>query len=278
MERLKKPTATRASNVYQKVHKEMDKHRERGMQNNKSYDYIKGEYGEVNEQVNIAETDEAMLLKAEIVEHVLNRTKINVNAINEAGWTAMDIYFFVQNRQHSEELDARIEKLLRAAGARRQRQMLEFTRSPKQKKLMQTLMLAASLFATMAFQVGVNPPGGVWQEDTKEHQAGKAILAYKYPISYSCFMYFNTVGFLLCLALFLWLLMATGQRPRRALGWILPVMSLLAIMTTAFAYTYSIIVVSPKQTMAVTKTILVSMIAWAFVMLPFAIAIVCVCL
>ncbi|KAI8570216.1 hypothetical protein RHMOL_Rhmol01G0016700 [Rhododendron molle] len=209
-----------------------------------------------------------------IVKHVLNCTTINVNAINKAGCTAMDIYFFVQNRQHREDLDVCIKKLLCAAGAKRQRQLLEFTWSPRLKKLMQTLMVVASLFATMAFQVGVNPPGGVWQEDTKEHLAGKAILAYKYPISYSCFMYFNTVGFLLCLALILWLLMAAGQRPRRALGWILPVMSLLAIMTTAFAYTYSIIVVSPKQTMAVTKTILVSVIVWAFVMLPFAVAIV----
>ncbi|KAI8570219.1 hypothetical protein RHMOL_Rhmol01G0017000 [Rhododendron molle] len=190
----------------------------------------------------------------------------------------MNIYFFVQNRQHSEELDVPIKNLLCEFGAKRKRQiLLEFTRSPRQKKLMQTLMVVASLFAAIAFQVGVNPPSSVWQEDIEKHQAGIAILAYKYSISYSCFMYFNTVGFLLCLALILWLLMATGQRPRRALGWILPVMSLWAIMTTAFTYTYFITVVSPKQTMAVrpvTKTILVSVIVWAFLMLTFAVAIV----
>lgn len=209
----------------------------------------------------------------QIVKHVLKNTEINVNAFNEAGWTAMDINFFVQSR-HEEEVDPCIQNLLGAAGAKRRTHMLVLTPSPRAKKLMPTLMVVSSLFATMAFQVGVNPPGGVWQEDSEEHLAGKAILAYKFRKSYSCFMYFNTVGFLLCLALILWLLMATGHRPRRALGWILPVMSLLAIMTTAFTYTYSIIVVSPKQTMAVTKTILVSVIVWAFVMLPFAVAIV----
>ncbi|KAG5563867.1 hypothetical protein RHGRI_000160 [Rhododendron griersonianum] len=181
--------------------------------------------------------------RAEIVKHVLYSTEINVNAFNEAGWTAMDINFFVQSR-HEEEVDPCIQNLLGAAGAKRRTHMLVLTPSPRAKKLMPTLMVVSSLLATMAFQVGVNPPGGVWQEgcfwqdDSKEHIAGKAILAYKYPKSYSCFIYFNTVGFLLSLTLILSLHVLSAPNRKRPGGWVLLVMSLLTIMTTAFAYIF----------------------------------------
>ncbi|KAG5563873.1 hypothetical protein RHGRI_000160 [Rhododendron griersonianum] len=214
----------------------------------------------------------------EIVEHVLNSTRIDMDAPNGAGWTAMDIYFFVRNRSYRHEVDVRIEKFLRTAGARRRREMLVFT-SQSQEKLMQTVMVVSSLFATMAFHVGVNPPGGVWQDNFKGHDnfkeriAGKAIIAYKYPKSYSCFMYFNTVGFLLSSSLILFLLMASVQlRPKRRRGWVILGLPVFTIMTTAFAYTYSVIVVSPKHMVAITDTILVSVIVWAFVMLLFAVA------
>ncbi|KAG5563879.1 hypothetical protein RHGRI_000160 [Rhododendron griersonianum] len=207
--------------------------------------------------------------RAEIVKHVLYSTEINVNAFNEAGWTAMDINFFVQSR-HEEEVDPCIQNLLGAAGAKRRTHMLVLTPSPRAKKLMPTLMVVSSLLATMAFQVGVNPPGGVWQEDSEEHLAGKAILAYKYRKSYSCFMCFNTVGFLLSLFLISLLIVSAVPAPRSRWGWILPITSVMTIMTTAFAYTYSVIVVSPKHMAAEIMIILVSVIVWAYLMLSFA--------
>ncbi|KAG5563875.1 hypothetical protein RHGRI_000160 [Rhododendron griersonianum] len=209
----------------------------------------------------------------EIVEHVLNSTRIDMDAPNGAGWTAMDIYFFVRNRSYRHEVDVRIEKFLRTAGARRRREMLVFT-SQSQEKLMQTVMVVSSLFATMAFHVGVNPPGGVWQDNFKGHIAGKAMLAYEYPNSYACFMFFNTVGFLLSLFLILSILATAVPVTRNPRGLLLPVISWLTIMTTAFTYTYSIVVVSPKHMMAVTNTILVSVIVWAFVMILLAVEVV----
>ncbi|XP_058202997.1 ankyrin repeat-containing protein BDA1-like [Rhododendron vialii] len=209
----------------------------------------------------------------QIVERVLKSTRIDVDAPNGAGWTAMDIYFFVRNRSHRHEVDVWIEKFLRRAGARRRREMLVFT-SQSQEKLMQTVMVVSSLFATMAFQVGVNPPGGVWQDNFKGHIAGKAMLADEYPNSYACFMFFNTVGFLLSLFLILSILATAVPVTRNPRGLLLPVISWLTIMTTAFAYTYSIIVVSPKHMMAVTNTILVSVIVWAFVMILLAVEVV----
>ncbi|XP_058213623.1 ankyrin repeat-containing protein BDA1-like [Rhododendron vialii] len=134
--------------------------------------------------------------RREIVEHLLNSTTIHVNEINEANRTAMDLFLSVQNRPHKDEVDVCIKKFLREAGAKGHKQMWVITPSHGWERVMQTLMVVATLFATMTFQVGVNPPGDVWQDDLKEHLAGEAILAYKYSKSYSCFVYFNTVGFL----------------------------------------------------------------------------------
>lgn len=45
-------------------------------------------------------------------------------------------------------------------------------------------MVVASLIATMAFQAGLNPPGGVWEETKLNnqgillHKAGEAVMAY----------------------------------------------------------------------------------------------------
>lgn len=47
----------------------------------------------------------------------------------------------------------------------------------------------------MAFQAAVSPPGGMWQEDTSSHSAGKAVMASTHPRLYKHFVRANSTAF-----------------------------------------------------------------------------------
>ncbi|GKV47720.1 hypothetical protein SLEP1_g54589 [Rubroshorea leprosula] len=55
------------------------------------------------------------------------------------------------------------------------------------------LLVVATLIAAVAFQSGVNPPGGVWQDDSNGHVPGRAIYASQIQ-AYYVFLISNTVA------------------------------------------------------------------------------------
>ncbi|KAL0311839.1 UNVERIFIED_CONTAM: hypothetical protein Sradi_5583200 [Sesamum radiatum] len=186
--------------------------------------------------------------QVETIKFLLSVPALEVNALNLNGMTAVDI--LIKSRR--DVRDSEIEDSLKLAGCfgttETNEDWLERKRS--------ALMVVASLIATMAFQVGVNPPSGVWQDDnlvdsqgnpvSDPHQAGYSVMAHNYPKGYPRFYMINTTAFIASLSIIL-LLMSGLPIRRRFFMWILMVITWLAITAIALAYTVSIMVLTPSD-------------------------------
>ncbi|XP_057475614.1 ankyrin repeat-containing protein BDA1-like [Actinidia eriantha] len=203
--------------------------------------------------------------KIEMVKCVLtNSAFIDVNGKNESGHTAMDILFLARSISGGQEdLDCDIEDVLQQARAMRSK---DLERHVSLENESNGLMVVASLIATIAFQAGVNPPGGTWQDDSNEHRAGDAIMAYKYPNAYPYFLHFNTIGFIISLSTILLLLHKLPSRTR-LLVWIRAVIAWLTVLAVTFTYAYSITVITPKKySHSPSHDIVVVIIVWVSLM------------
>ena len=71
-----------------------------------------------------------------------------------------------------------------------------FQYNPKRDKagdVRNILLIVATLIAAVTFQSGVNPPGGVWQDNDFGHEPGRAIYASRTE-DYYVFLFFNTLA------------------------------------------------------------------------------------
>ncbi|KVH87778.1 ankyrin repeat-containing protein BDA1-like [Cynara cardunculus var. scolymus] len=116
-------------------------------------------------------------------------------------------------------------------------------------KKQNTLMVVASFIATMAFQVGTNPPSGVWQEDKPDaippRHAGYAVMANNHPVLHHIFLISNTVGFLSTLSIILLLISGLRFLKHRGSTWIMMVIMWIATTSLSITYYVSITVTTP---------------------------------
>ncbi|KAH9624408.1 hypothetical protein KSS87_007776, partial [Heliosperma pusillum] len=111
----------------------------------------------------------------EVIVSLTSNIRMEINAINRNGLTAVDT--FIQSRKDINE--KAILEALRQAKTMTSNELLE-PQNQHQLRLdgqRNGLMVVASLIATMAFTIGVNPPGGAWQDNNDGHDAGTAIMA-----------------------------------------------------------------------------------------------------
>ncbi|XP_016484902.2 uncharacterized protein LOC107805383 [Nicotiana tabacum] len=217
----------------------------------------------------------------ETIKYLLKTNQIDVNAMDAYGNTTLDI--LAQSRR--DMIDLQIGDSLREAGGLRAKDIQNDIKIPNKSaatphslpastmpvylggnqaqnhpskgdwlsKKRETIMVVASLIATMAFQAGMNPPGGVWQEQGKldnkgipSHRAGEAVMAYNHPKSYRYFLRANTIAFVSSLSTIL-LLISGLPFKRRLFMWGLMVIMWLTVTTTALTYGISIYIVTPKK-------------------------------
>lgn len=118
-----------------------------------------------------------------------------------------------------------------------------------------TLMVMATVIATMTFQAGITPPGGVWQENTTtggfncSHpvcEAGTAILSYAWPSDYINFVSFNTTSFFAALCVLLLLISGFSMKNKFVI-WFLTIAMITAVTFMALTYLWVVGLVTPDH-------------------------------
>ncbi|XP_039156933.1 ankyrin repeat-containing protein NPR4 [Eucalyptus grandis] len=116
-------------------------------------------------------------------------------------------------------------------------------------KMRNSLMITATVIAAMAYQAGISPPCGVWDDDKKDKQdkilylAGTSIMAANDPKGYSVFLTYNTISFLASLST-IFLLISGFPLGKKVLTRILMATMWVTIIFTALTYLRSMLAFS----------------------------------
>ncbi|KAL9226848.1 hypothetical protein vseg_002614 [Gypsophila vaccaria] len=173
--------------------------------------------------------------QTEMVKFLLKNKKMEKNAINTSGMTAMDIHIRSKKGINSSEIWVPLKKAkaLKAKTALKPRHKHQ-TWLENQRN---ALMVVASLIATMAFQVGISPPGGAWQ-DNDGHIAGNSIMADLKKDQYNFLLISNTIGLISSLSVIL--LLISGLPCIRLFVGILMITLWIAVTATTISYVVSV--------------------------------------
>ncbi|KAL4297037.1 hypothetical protein GQ457_12G023970 [Hibiscus cannabinus] len=272
------------------------------------HDFVNCKNGDGNTIMHLA----VAAKQTETINFLISSTTIDVNCKNEDGFTALDL--LPQNQRDIKEKEI-VESLERMEATRVKDKPLSNTqlKTIRTKILMSTcdqsnaiskpkkrkdgkrlvnsnknadwlerkrniLMLVASLLAAMAFQAGVNPPSGVWQDNGpsgfsstesngKNHTAGFSVLADNYPRGYTKFLIWNTTAFLASLSIILLLISGLPLR-RRFFMWVLMVIMWLAVTAMASSYLACIVALTPDHSYSSVINILgTGILVWIGLML-----------
>ncbi|XP_057776319.1 ankyrin repeat-containing protein At2g01680-like [Salvia miltiorrhiza] len=172
----------------------------------------------------------------EMVKYLVQITKLDKEATNSMGKTALDI---LKESPKDPTTYSDMRRILNSLSD-------HSTLLGILPKMTDITMVVVVLIATMAFQAAVSPPGGVWQDDTPSHRAGQAVMASTHPKMYKHFVNANTTAFVSSLVTIM--LITTGLP--------LEQFFFLAVATTAMwlsltslgvGYGASLIMTTPKE-------------------------------
>ncbi|XP_019444407.1 PREDICTED: ankyrin repeat-containing protein At5g02620-like [Lupinus angustifolius] len=217
------------------------------------------------------------------IKHLLSLPEIRkaANTLNKAGHTVLDMLDLSQR----DFISLIIEQILIEVGAQRSTNIaitysqnmaneVESHRQSRWKRLENfwskylqyqgnwieetrgTLMVVATVIATMTFQSALNPPGGVWQENTQSGgnkcttygicEAGTAVVGYVWSEDYIRFMAFNTISFYASLSVVLVLINGFPLK-NKVIMWILTIVMTIAVTFMFLTYMWALGLVTPHH-------------------------------
>ncbi|KAG6581828.1 hypothetical protein SDJN03_21830, partial [Cucurbita argyrosperma subsp. sororia] len=205
------------------------------------------------------------LRKSEMVRYLLSlsevKTKINTTNIVVSNVTKRSLASQNSTKQRRESASFKIGRW------KTWRKKLKYKGDWVQ-EVQGTMMLVATVIATVTFQAGVNPAGGVWQQDTPYNSnnyeeeyyymsssatlkngtilpAGTAIMAYRRPVQYLIYSMANVVSFMASVGVIL-LIISRVPLKNRVCSWLLVLAMCAAVVFLALAFLQGFIMVNLK--------------------------------
>ncbi|CAJ2671906.1 unnamed protein product [Trifolium pratense] len=137
-----------------------------------------------------------------------------------------------------------------------------------------SLMVVATVIASLTFQIAINPPGGVWQSDTDHNsgcahnicKAGTSILATGDNDSYNKYRYkvfivLCTISFSASQTIIVLLICGFGLR-NKLIMWLLIIVTCVSVFCTAGAYVISLRMILPFDDETIYHILLYYMYFW----------------
>ncbi|KAK3437179.1 hypothetical protein EUGRSUZ_C01650 [Eucalyptus grandis] len=177
----------------------------------------------------------------------LTNKGVKPNMKNSKGFTALDL--LAQSKREERNLLAQSES--------EERNLLAQSESEERKRkwqnnMQKTLMVVATLLATMTYQAGITPPGGLWEGDSDDakslkhyassptNYAGESVMAFKNWGMYQVFFFCNTISFIASLSIMMLFISGLPLKRHRITTWLVMVTMWVAITFAAATYAISI--------------------------------------
>jgi hypothetical protein len=127
------------------------------------------------------------------------RCRKDAAAADSSGQAEPDDDGTKQNQQETEIQESKTQGEMQEAG---------------EKNMREYLMLLGVLAASVTYQTGLKPPGGLWQDNRDSHSAGSSILHYINKRRYHAFFYSNSTSFMASVVVIILLLPETLHKYR----------------------------------------------------------------